>query len=130
MKTCPARFPVYLTGAGWSPEPLPGSTAGWLTCILEEGHEGPHCSPAPSSPIASHLAWEFVAGEYQIGTGDLLGELPPAEHPNCKCSIGYPLEPRLPTFDPTERIPAWWVAQNLEELIGPTPGEIFHAIDL
>lgn len=127
MKTCPARFPVHLTGAGWSAEPFPGSKPGWLTCILEEGHEGPHCSPAPSSPLASHLAWEFITGEYQVGTG-LPGELP--DHPNCKCTISGPLEPRLPTFDSSERIPPWFIAEGLEELVGPTSPRIFHPLEL
>jgi len=107
VKKCPARFPVHLTGAGWSPEPIPGSKPDWLTCILEEGHEGPHCSPAPSSPLASHLAWEFKPYH--------LGEL--GDHPNCKCE--------LPRIDSSMRLPLWFIHEALEEAFGQTSPRIF-----
>lgn len=128
--TCPAEFPVFIGPGGWSPlQVWPTDRPAKLVCILENGHEGAHCSPPPDG-VGPLLAWEFIAaspGVELAATAPESFELPdpPDFHPNCKCTIG----PLLPSFiDPTERIPAWWVAERCDEVFGVTSPRIFHPI--
>lgn len=84
---------------------VPGLLA--LTCDLEKAHAGAH-----HDPIAG--AWELVPDPFK------LEPMPEPQHLNCKCA--------LPTVD-ARAIPAWWVAERLEEVFGSTSPRIFHQLE-
>ncbi len=108
--SCPVRFPILhpgdavkiVEGLGLSSPPK------YLTCDLEAGHEGRHHDPSIGF-------WEFVGF---AGLG-----IPELSHPhqNCKC--------QLAEVDSSTRLPAWWVAQALEDMVGPTPPRLFFELE-
>lgn len=99
---CSLRFPILEPGQN-----VTGVENGWaltnppryLTCDLEAGHLGPHRTP-------DGIAWQFIPGVdfLEVAAGELATVAP-------------------------SRIPAWWVAERLEEVFGPTPPRIFHELE-
>lgn len=113
MADCPAKV-------GVPPKWWASGVPGYLSCVLEEGHEGQHVDP-------TGLSWEFMpyTVETVVPLEFTLEFLVGAHHPNCKCST-QPLEPRLPTVNTAVRLPGWWVAEQLEAVFGPVSPALFH----